>query len=59
MHRITGALRPDNTASRALFTSLGFEHTPDDPERPEIDGEWIEHRRIAVNASAYDVRDAG
>lgn len=59
MHRITGALRPDNTASRALFTSLGFEHTPDDPERLEIDGEWIEHRRIAVNASAYDVRDAG
>lgn len=59
LHRITGAIRPDNTASDKLFASLGFERTGDDPERLEIDGEWIEHRRIAINASAFEVRDAG
>lgn len=52
LHRVTAAVRPDNAACRSLLLKLGLRPVPGARQKLEIDGDWIDHDTLALDAPA-------
>ncbi|MFG6449255.1 GNAT family N-acetyltransferase [Roseateles sp. BYS180W] len=50
LHRLEANIQPDNTASKALVQSCGFEQEGYSPKYLKIGGRWRDHERWACRA---------
>jgi ribosomal-protein-alanine N-acetyltransferase len=58
LHRIEANVQPDNGASLALITSLGFRREGFSPAFLQIDGVWRDHERWAILDDEWKQRSA-
>jgi ribosomal-protein-alanine N-acetyltransferase len=53
LHRVEANIQPENVASKALVTGLGFRLEGSSPRYLRITGEWRDHERYAVTAEEW------